>query len=46
MKKEFPHLTEVQILEVYMLELGAMVYHLPPESASQLFGLYMKPDGK
>lgn len=43
LKHEFPHLTEIQILEVYLLELGAMLYHLPPEMCQKLFGLYMKP---
>lgn len=43
MKNEFPHLTETQILEVYLLELGAMVYYLPPEASSKLFSLHLAP---
>jgi len=40
LKFEFPHLTEMQILEVYLLELGAMLYHLPPSKAKELFSLH------
>jgi AcrR family transcriptional regulator len=42
MEKEFPHLSEIQILEVYLLELGALIYHLPPEKTDSLFELYLK----
>ena len=42
MKVEFPHLSEVHILEVYLLELGALIYHLPPERTDELFSLYKK----
>lgn len=42
LKHEFPHLSEVQILEVYLLELGAMLYHLPPEMCPKLFSLYQR----
>lgn len=40
LKSEFSHLTENQILEVYLLELGAMLYHFPPEKVNELFSLY------
>ncbi len=40
--KEFPHLTEAQVLEVYLLELGAMIYHLPPTKTNELFSLHSK----
>jgi len=40
LKVEFPHLTETQILEIYMLQLGAITYHYPPEKVSALFSKY------
>ena len=42
MKIEFPHLSEIQILEVYLLELGALIYHFPAERTGELFGLYTR----
>jgi AcrR family transcriptional regulator len=40
LKVEFPHLTETHILEIYMLQLGAMTYHFPPERVGELFSKY------
>jgi AcrR family transcriptional regulator len=39
---QYPHLTETQVLEIYLLELGAMLFHLPPAQAKELFSLYSK----
>ena len=43
LQKEFPHLSETQILEVYLMELGAMLYHLPPTKTKDLFELHLGP---
>lgn len=37
MKREFPDLTELQILEIYLKELGAIAYQVPPEQVKFLF---------
>ncbi len=37
-----PHLTENQILEIYLKELGAIAFHLPVEKVDDLFGKYQK----
>lgn len=40
-KKEFPDLTDAQRLEVYLKELGAIAFQLPPETVDTLFGDYI-----
>lgn len=42
MKHEFPELSENQILEIYLKELGAIAYQLPPERVEHLFTDYIK----
>lgn len=34
---DMPHLTETQILSVYLKELGAIAYHLPEEKTDLIF---------
>lgn len=41
MKKEFPNLTEQQILEVFLKEMGAIAFQLPEENISDLFTDYI-----
>ncbi len=41
MKKEFPQMSETQILEVYLKELGAIAFQIPPEKVSDLFAEYI-----
>lgn len=41
MKNEFPQLTETQILEVYLKEIGAIAYQIPPEKVPDLFADYI-----
>ncbi|KYG61206.1 TetR/AcrR family transcriptional regulator [Bdellovibrio bacteriovorus] len=41
LKKEFPKLSETQILEVYLKELGAITFQLPSEKVSDLFEDYI-----
>ncbi|MNL11114.1 hypothetical protein D3C87_1319360 [compost metagenome] len=41
MKNEFPTLSEQQLLEIYLKELGAIAYQLPPEKVEQLFDQYI-----
>nr|BFD59613.1 hypothetical protein CKG001_17200 [Bdellovibrio sp. CKG001]BFD62992.1 hypothetical protein BdHM001_16730 [Bdellovibrio sp. HM001] len=42
MKNEFPDLQERQLLEVYLKELGAVAFQLPPEQVDNLFEDYIK----
>lgn len=42
MKIEFPELNETQILEIYLKELGAIAFQLPPERVNDLFADYIK----
>ncbi|MFV3409553.1 TetR/AcrR family transcriptional regulator [Bdellovibrio bacteriovorus] len=42
MKIEFPDLSEIQILEIYLKELGAIAFQLPPERVNDLFADYIK----
>ncbi len=42
LKGILPHLTEGQVLELYLKELGAIAYHLPPEKVDEVFGHYQK----
>lgn len=42
MKTEFPQLQDSQILEVYLKELGAIAFQLPPERVQDLFDDYLK----
>lgn len=37
LKKEFPKLNDNQILEIYLKELGAITFQLPPERVKDLF---------
>ncbi len=41
LKQEFPQLSETQILEIYLKELGAITYQLPPEQVQNLFEDYI-----
>lgn len=42
MKIEFPDLSDTQILEIYLKELGAIAFQLPPENVDFLFKDYIK----
>lgn len=42
MKKEFPHLSEQQVLEVFLKELGAIAFQLPEKQVNDLFVDYIK----
>ncbi|MEK2690236.1 TetR/AcrR family transcriptional regulator [Bdellovibrio sp. GT3] len=46
MKIEFPDLSEVQILEIYLKELGAIAYQLPPDKVENLFENYIPGQAK
>lgn len=41
MKNEFPNMTEQQLLEIYLKELGAIAYQLPVEKVDGMFGDYL-----
>lgn len=41
MTKEFPTLSETQILEIYLKELGAIAFHLPLDQVDKLFEGYL-----
>lgn len=41
MKKEFPDLSDIEILEIYLKELGAITFQLPPEQVDSLFEKYI-----
>ncbi|MNT99158.1 hypothetical protein D3C72_2419370 [compost metagenome] len=41
MKNEFPNMTEQQLLEIYLKELGAIAYQLPLEKVDDMFGTYL-----
>ena len=41
MKNEFPNMTEQQLLEVYLKELGAIAYQLPLDKVDNMFGDYL-----
>ncbi len=42
MKKLLPELSEQEILELYLKELGAIAFHLPMDQVERLFGQYLK----
>ncbi|WP_413584424.1 TetR/AcrR family transcriptional regulator [Bdellovibrio sp. HCB274] len=42
MQSEFPDLSETQILEIYLKELGAIAFQLPPERVDHLFVDYIR----
>ncbi|WP_413574780.1 TetR/AcrR family transcriptional regulator [Bdellovibrio sp. HCB290] len=42
MQNEFPDLNETQILEIYLKELGAIAFQLPPENVDHLFVDYIR----
>ncbi|MEN0059396.1 MAG: TetR/AcrR family transcriptional regulator, partial [Bdellovibrio sp.] len=41
MQKEFPQLSATEVLEIYLKELGAITYQLPPEKVDSLFANYI-----
>ncbi|WII71019.1 TetR/AcrR family transcriptional regulator [Bdellovibrio sp. 22V] len=41
LKVEFPKLSDIQILEIYLKELGAITYQLPEERVNELFESYI-----
>lgn len=41
LKVEFPKLGDVQIFEIYLKELGAIAFQLPPEKVPDLFQDYL-----
>lgn len=41
MRREFPDLDENQILEIYLKELGAIAFQLPPQKVNDLFLDYL-----
>lgn len=41
MKNEFPNMTEQQLLEIYLKELGAIAYQLPVDKVNDMFGDYL-----
>lgn len=38
----YPHLTELECLDLYMRELGAIALHLAPDKAEEVFAAYKK----
>ena len=39
-KVDYPELTEAQVMEIYLMELGAIAFHLSQEMADEIFGAY------
>lgn len=42
MQNLLPHLSEDEVLEIYLKELGAIAFHLPLEKVDDIFGKYQK----